>query len=185
MAPSGVIPMNESEAASAELLRMIEDVGAQSLFGKRGPLVWFSLRKTYNSACRKGKLTEKQVHLIRSIYRQYTKFKLVSQRFAASGKSRQVAKVLYQVLHDKPKLRTKEDRGRSQRLSRIVQAFHDGVMVHIGHFNDAESIVGELQIDGKILIWEEIHSARRVYLAKLFEVAEPECHNGLERSGNP
>ena len=162
--------MTESEMASNELITMINDVEAHALFAKGGPLAWFSLRKTYSSAYRKGTLTEKQVPLIRSIYRQYAKFKLASHKFSATGKSRRVAAVLYRILQDKPKVATKEDRGRSQRLSRIVRAFHDGRMVHMGHFNDAESLIGELQSNGKISIWEEVHSARRVYLAKLYEL---------------
>jgi hypothetical protein len=161
--------MNESEAALNLLMRMIDDIEAQAFFSKGGPLAWFSLQKTGASACLKGALTEKQIPLIRSVYREYVKLKLVSQRFSDTAKSAQLAAILYRVLHDKPKLKTKEDRSRSQRMSKLVRAFHNGVVVHIGHFNDAEFLVGELRIQDKIHLWEEIHSARRVYLAKLYE----------------
>lgn len=41
-------------------------------------------------------------------------------------------------------------------------------LVHIGHFNDAELIIGELPIENRIAIWEVLHSARRAYLVELY-----------------
>jgi len=160
--------MSESEIASTQLSAMIDDIEARTLFDKGGPLSWFSLMKTFTLACRKGGLTEKQIPLILSVYQQYMKLKRVCKIFSATGQSREIAAVLYRVLQEKPKVTSKEDRSRSQRLSRIVHAFHDGTMFHIGDFNDAESLIGELPIENRIAIWEVIHSARRAYLAKLY-----------------
>ncbi len=160
--------MSEFEIASTQLSAMIDDIEARTLFAKGGPLSWFSLMRTFTSAFHKGALTEKQIPLILSVYQQYMKFKSVCQRFLATGQSREISAVLYRVLQERPKVASKEDRSRSQRLSRIVHAFHGGAMFHIGHFNAAESLIGELPIENKIAIWEVIHSARRAYLAMLY-----------------
>lgn len=161
--------MSESEIASVELMTMINDVEAETFFAKGGPLAWFSPKKTYASAYRKGNLTNKQVPLIRSVYRQYVNLKEVSSKFSATGESSKIASALYRLLQEKPKVESREDRGRSQRLSRIIRTFRDGVVIHLGHFNYAESLVAGLPIpiEDKISIWEQIHSARRVYLSKL------------------
>jgi hypothetical protein len=66
--------------------------------------------------------------------------------------------MLYQLLHEKPKVESREDRGRSQKLSRVIRAFRDGAVIHIGHFNQAESLVGDLPITEKASVWEQIHS---------------------------
>lgn len=160
--------MNESEIASTQLSTMINDVEAVALFAKGGPLSWFFLERTYASAFSKGTLTEKQIPLIFSVYERYMNFKSASKRFSATGKSSEIAAVLYRILRERPEATSREDRSISQRLSRLVHAFHEGVLVHIGHFNDAESIIGELPIENKIAIWEMLHSARRAYLVELY-----------------
>ena len=163
----GTIRMSESEIASIQLAAMFDDIDARTLFAKGGPLSWFSLTKTSTSAFRKGTLTEKQIPLILSVYQQYMKLKSVSKRFSATGQSREIAALLYRVLREKPKVASKEDRSRSARLSSIVRAFHDGVNVHIGYFNAAESLIKEFPIENRIAILEMIHSTRKAYLAKL------------------
>lgn len=76
--------------------------------------------------------------------------------------------MLYQVLRERPKVATTEDRSRSQRLLRLVRSFRGETLVHIGHFNEAESLIGELSVENKASIWEQIHSARRAYLSVLY-----------------
>jgi len=161
--------MTESEMASVELTTIINDTDAETFFSKGGPLSWFSPKKTYASAYRRGDLTDKQVPLVRSVYQQYCMLKEVSRRFSATGEANRIATVLYQLLHEKPKVESKEDRGRSQKLSRVIRAFRDGGVIHIGHFNQAESLVGDLPIPEKVPVWEQIHSARRIYLSQLHE----------------
>jgi len=161
--------MSESEIASAELMNIINDVEAETFFAKGGPLAWFSPKKTYVSAYRRGNLTDKQVPLIRSVYQQYSKLKKVSQKFAATGEATRIASILYRLLHEKAKVQSREERGRSQSLSRIIHAFRDGAVIHLGHFNFAESLVADLPIEDRTSIWEQIHSARRVYLSKFYE----------------
>ena len=147
---------------------MINDVEAGALFAKGGPLAWFFLERTYAWALSKGTLTEKQIPLIFSVYEQYMDFKAASKRFSATGQSSEIAAVLYRILREKPEVTSRDDRSISQRLSRIVHAFHEGALVHIGHFNDAELIIGELPIENRIAIWEVLHSARRAYLVELY-----------------
>jgi hypothetical protein len=161
--------MTESEIASLELTTMMNDTDAETFFSKGGPLSWFSLKKTYTSAFLRGSLTEKQVPLVRSVYQQYTMLKKISARFSATGEANKIATMLYQLLHQKPKVGTTEERGRSQKLSRVIRAFRDGAVIHIGHFNQAESLVGSFPIPERIAVWEQIHSARRNYLSKLHE----------------
>ncbi|MBM4029732.1 MAG: hypothetical protein FJ280_30680 [Planctomycetes bacterium] len=162
--------MGESEMASIELTTIINDTDAETFFAKGGPLSWFSPKKTYALAFRRGNLTDKQVPLIRSVYQQYSLLREVSKRFAATGESSTIATVLYHLLKDKPKVESREDRGRSQRLSRVIRAFHDGSVVHIGHFNQAEFVVGELPVAHKVALWEQIHSSRRVYLSIFHQI---------------
>ena len=161
--------MTESEMASVELTTMMNDTDAETFFSKGGPLSWFSLKKTYASAYHRGNLTDKQVPLVRSVYHQYTMLKKVSARFSATGEAKKIATMLYQLLHQKPKVETREERGRSQKLSRIIRAFRDGAVIHIGHFNQTESLVGDFPIPEKVPVWEQIHSARRIYLSTLHE----------------
>jgi hypothetical protein len=161
--------MSESDLASVELATIVNDVDAETFFAKGGPLAWFSPKKTYASAHRRGTLTDKQVPLVRSVYQQYSKLKEVSRQFAATGEANRIASILYRLLQQKPKVESREDRGRSQKLSRIIRVFRDGLAIHIGHFNYAESLVADLPTPDKESIWEQIHSARRVYLGKLFE----------------
>jgi hypothetical protein len=161
--------MTESELASVELTTMMNDPDAETFFSKGGPLSWFSLKKTYASAYHRGNLTDKQVPLVRSVYQQYMMLKEVSRRFSTTGEANKIATMLYQLLHQKPKVETREERGRSQKLSRVIHAFRDGAVIHIGHFNEAESLVGGFPIPEKVAVWEQIHSARRIYLSKLHE----------------
>ena len=161
--------MSESEIAFIELATMLNDVDAETFFAKGGPLAWFSPENTYASSYRKGNLTDKQVPLIRSVFQQYSKLKQVSRKFYDTGEASRIASLLYRLLSKKPKVESREDRSRSQRLSRIIAAFRDGNVIHLGHFNQAESLVAELPIQNMISIWEKVHSARRTYLSKLYE----------------
>jgi hypothetical protein len=147
---------------------MVNDVEAHSLFDQGGPLAWFSLKRTYASGFMKGRLTEKQTKLITSVYDQYVKLRRVSRGFVQTGHSRSLAAILYEVLREKPKVTSGEDRSKSQRLSRLVRSFRGETLVHIGYFNEAESLIGELSIENKASIWEQIHSARRAYLSVLY-----------------
>jgi hypothetical protein len=160
--------MTDVELASSKLMIMVNDVEGQPLFEPGGPLGWFSLKKTYASGFMKGHLTEKQTRLIMSVYDQYVRLRRVSHGFVKTGHARTLAAILYEVLHEKPKVTTSEDRSRSQRLSRIVRAFRGETLLHIGHFNEAESLIGELSDENKVSIWEQIHSARRAYLQVLY-----------------
>lgn len=169
MPPFSIAQMTESQIAAAELTTMINDIDAETIFAKGGPLAWFSPKKTYASAYRRGDLTDKQVNLVRSVYQQYAKLKKVSRKFSTTGEGSRVASIRYRVLRDKPKMESREDRSRSQRLSRIIRAFWDGDMIHLGHFNEAEELITDLPIQDKIAIWEQIHSARRAYLTNLSE----------------
>jgi hypothetical protein len=160
--------MTDVEIAAAKLMAMVNDVDAQTLFDPGGPLAWFSLKKTYAAGFMKGHLTEKQAKVITSVHDQYLRLRRASRDFLQTGHSRTIAAVSYEVLHEKPKVTTGEDRSRSQRLSRLVRAFRGETLVHIGHFNEAESLIGEFSIENKASIWEQIHSARRAYLSVLY-----------------
>jgi len=154
-----------------ELNTMVNDIDAQTFFAKNGPLSWFSPKKTYALAFTRGNLSDKQVLLVRSVYQLYSKFKEVSKRFQTIGESNKMAMLLYEILKEKPKVSSKEERSLSQRISRIIHIFRDGNAIHIGHFNEAELLVGELPIAEKDKIWEQIHTSRRVYLNKLYETS--------------
>jgi hypothetical protein len=163
--------MDGNEFARNQLDVLLNDVDARSIFGKSGPLNWFSPIKTTKGLLKRGFLTEKQVVLISEVFEQYSKLKMVSQKFILSGEGRDLANLLYRFLQDKPKNISTEDRGRTQKFSKIIHSFSEGRIVHVGLFNDAEALICEFptEIKNIILALEWVHSARRKYLNEIMQ----------------
>ena len=163
--------MHGNEIAGKQLDILLNDVEARSIFGKSGPLNWFSPFKTTKGYLKRGYLTDKQADLISKVFVEYTKLKKVSKKFISSGEGRDLANLLYRFLQDKPKNISTEDRGRSQKFSKIVHSFSEGTIVHVGLFNNAEELICEFptKIENRILALEWVHSARRKYLNELMQ----------------
>jgi hypothetical protein len=70
--------MDGNEVARNQLDVLLNDIDARSIFGKSGPLNWFSPIKTTKGLLKRGFLTEKQVELISKVFKQYSKLKKVS-----------------------------------------------------------------------------------------------------------
>jgi len=161
----------EIENALSKLMLMVNDLEGQSLFEKDGPLGWFSIDKTYKYALTNDILNEKQIDLLNKVFDQYKHLKKISAQFVATKQGVDLASEMHSLLSKKPKNSTKEDRNFSQKYSKLVHTFHDGVMIHIGYFSRAERLIGQfpaLDINDKVSLWEKIHSARRCYLEKYY-----------------
>ena len=155
-----------------KLAAMIDDTEHQ-LFQRNGPLSWFSLSKTFVVAAKKGSLTYKQCELIDKVYGEYKDLKRAARVFCGTEECRGLGRALQELQKAKPKAVASEERSRSQRLSRIVHALFGHKAIHVGDFDEAERLVGEMANGRMNEIWELIHSARRRYLREIYYQKSP------------
>ena len=156
-----------------KLAAMIDDTENHQLFQRNGPLSWFSLSKTFVVPAKKGSLIYKQCDLIDKVYGEYKDLKHAAREFCGTEECRGLGRALQELQKAKPKAVASEERSRSQRLSRIVHALFGHKAIHVGDFDEAERLVGEMANARMNEIWELLHSARRRYLHELYHQKPP------------
>ena len=161
--------LTQSDLALVELLTITNDLDAVGLFRKGGPLAWFSPENMLSLNNNGSGLPEKQIAVVRSVYRQYLRYRGASRAFQSTTEATELTTILYKVIQEREGADSKKERFTILRLRRVIREFRIGV-VHIGLFNRAEHLIGSVPLSERTSIWESLHSARRAYLKKIYEL---------------